>query len=90
MLTMHSLQGKSSLGAVNFALVVNYLCAGFAPFVRSGFGKEYKLQFSQAVAPFFYEGKKRAVRLYQEYELAKGNNFISILNSADHEIYPAH
>ena len=59
MLTVHSLQEKLFQDAANFALVVNYLCAGFALFVRSGFGEEYILQFSQVVAPFFYVREKR-------------------------------
>ena len=71
MLTMHSLQGKSSLGAVNFAPVVIYLCAGFALFVRSGFGEEFVLQLSLVVAPFFYDREiKKQLDCFKEYELA--------------------
>ena len=76
MLTKQSLQEELSLDAENYARVVNYLCAGFALFVRSGFGEEYVLQLSLVVAPFLYEKEnKKTVRLLQEYELVLDSKF---------------
>ena len=69
MLTKQSLQEELSQDAENYARVVNYICAGFALFVSSGFGEEYALQLSLAVAPFFYEREIRK----QLDELVLGN-----------------